>query len=158
MVATSESGGGGAVACRGGWKRGPWSHKASAWAVGSHRASAVASLAKLVNRVLLSSPPRATWFHFIRPTRCLLYYSSDRHHREFVVRYRYKVLLAQHTCTPRMEGAAVGTAGRRVLLTSRKRLKDYGTIYFYRRIRLLTDCVIFSGGSLKKLPLKIVFL
>jgi hypothetical protein len=36
--------------------------------------------------------------------------------------------------------------------------KPAGTIYFYRRIRLSTDYVMFSGGSLKKLPLEIVFL
>jgi hypothetical protein len=42
--------------------------------------------------------------------------------------------------------------------TSRKKLKACGTIYFYRRIRLSTDCAIFSGGFLRKPPLKIVFL
>jgi hypothetical protein len=39
-----------------------------------------------------------------------------------------------------------------------KGLKPAGTIYFYRRIRLSTDCVISSGGSLRKPPLEIVFL
>jgi hypothetical protein len=42
--------------------------------------------------------------------------------------------------------------------TSRKRLNTCGTIYFYRRIRLSTDCAISSGGSLIKPPLEIVFL
>jgi hypothetical protein len=36
--------------------------------------------------------------------------------------------------------------------------KPAGTIYFYKRIRLSTDCVISSGGSLRKPPLEIVFL
>jgi hypothetical protein len=36
--------------------------------------------------------------------------------------------------------------------------KSAGTIYFYRRIRLSTDCVISSGGSLRKPSLEIVFL
>jgi hypothetical protein len=36
--------------------------------------------------------------------------------------------------------------------------KPAGTIYFYRRFRLSTDCVISSGGSLRKPPLEIVFL
>jgi hypothetical protein len=36
--------------------------------------------------------------------------------------------------------------------------KPAGTIYFYRRFRLCTDCVISSGGSLRKPPLEIVFL
>jgi hypothetical protein len=39
------------------------------------------------------------------------------------------------------------TAECRGHITSRKRLKAYRTIYFYRRIRLLTACAIFSGGS-----------
>jgi hypothetical protein len=34
--------------------------------------------------------------------------------------------------------------------------KPAETIYFYRRIRLSTDCVISSGGFLRKPPLKIV--
>jgi hypothetical protein len=38
---------------------------------------------------------------------------------------------------------------RPVSTTSRKKLKAYGVIYFYIRIRLSTACVIFSGGSLK---------
>jgi hypothetical protein len=42
--------------------------------------------------------------------------------------------------------------------TSRKRLNTCGTIYFYRQIRLSTDCAISSGGSLRKPPLEIVFL
>jgi hypothetical protein len=41
--------------------------------------------------------------------------------------------------------------------TSRKRLNARGTIYFYRRIRLSTDCAIFSGGFLRKPPLKSYF-
>jgi hypothetical protein len=42
-------------------------------------------------------------------------------------------------------------------VTSRKTLKAYGAIYFYRRIQLSTDCAIFSGGFLRKPPLEIVF-
>jgi hypothetical protein len=57
--------------------------------------------------------------------------------------------------------------------TSRKRLNACGTIYFYRRIRLSTDCAIFSGdffnktvtknrissgGFLKEPPLEIIFI
>ncbi|KAL5652914.1 hypothetical protein ACJX0J_038372, partial [Zea mays] len=38
---------------------------------------------------------------------------------------------------------------------NRKRLNACGMIYFYRRIRLSTDCAIFSGGFLRKPPLKI---
>jgi hypothetical protein len=41
---------------------------------------------------------------------------------------------------------------RLATITSRKRLKACGTIYFYKRIRLSTDCAIFSGGSLRKPP------
>jgi hypothetical protein len=47
---------------------------------------------------------------------------------------------------------------REFCCTSRKRLKAYETIYFYRRIRLSTDCAIFSDDFLRKLPLKIVFI
>ena len=36
--------------------------------------------------------------------------------------------------------------------------KPAAPIYFYRRIRLSTDCAISSGGSLRKPPLEIVFL
>jgi hypothetical protein len=39
-----------------------------------------------------------------------------------------------------------------------KSSKPAAPIYFYRRIRLSTDCAIFSGGSLRKPPLEIVFL
>jgi hypothetical protein len=42
--------------------------------------------------------------------------------------------------------------------TSRKKLKTCGAIYFYRRIRLWTTYTIFSGGSLRKPSLEIVFL
>jgi hypothetical protein len=42
--------------------------------------------------------------------------------------------------------------------TSTKSSKHVGTIYFYWRIRLSTDCVIYIGGSLRKPPLEIVFL
>jgi hypothetical protein len=44
------------------------------------------------------------------------------------------------------------------MYTSRKRLKACGAVYFYSRIRLSTDCAIFSGGFLRKPPLEIVFL
>jgi hypothetical protein len=39
-----------------------------------------------------------------------------------------------------------------------KSSKPAAPIYFYRRIRLSTDCAISSGGSLRKPPLEIVFL
>jgi hypothetical protein len=39
--------------------------------------------------------------------------------------------------------------------TSKKGSKPAGTIYFYRRFRLSTDCVISSGGSLRKPPVEI---
>jgi hypothetical protein len=42
--------------------------------------------------------------------------------------------------------------------TSRKKLKACGAIYFYKRIWLSTACVIFSGNSLRKSSLEIVFL
>jgi hypothetical protein len=42
--------------------------------------------------------------------------------------------------------------------TSRKRLKAYGAVYFYKRIRLSTACAIFSDGLLRKPSLEIVFL
>jgi hypothetical protein len=45
-----------------------------------------------------------------------------------------------------------------VMTLVQKGSKPAGTIYFYRRFRLSTDCVISSGGSLRKPPLEIVFL
>jgi hypothetical protein len=48
-------------------------------------------------------------------------------------------------------------SGERTFI-SRKRFNTCGTIYFYRQIRLSTDCAISSGGSLRKSPLEIVFL
>jgi hypothetical protein len=50
------------------------------------------------------------------------------------------------------------TLQRDLEYTSRKRLKACRAIYFYRRIWLSTACANFSGGSLRKSPLEIVFL
>jgi hypothetical protein len=66
---------------------------------------------------------------------------------------------AAETGTSDGDGASVPFLSAPVaLLTSRKRLKAYGAVYFYRRIRLSTVCAIFSGGFLRKPPLEIVFL
>jgi hypothetical protein len=44
---------------------------------------------------------------------------------------------------------------KRFVTLVQKGSKPAGTIYFYRRIRLSTDCVISSGGSLRKPPVEI---
>jgi hypothetical protein len=67
--------------------------------------------------------------------------------------------LAQGSCSlsDKPDGRACAGAAEFAALVE-KGSKPAGTIYFYRRIRLSTDCVISSGGSLRKPPLEIVFL